>query len=293
MKLTHDAMLVSLKVSNWSGRRHDRDVSDEVAGIKGASRDAGRYNKQLLPKVAFAKLTKIASKARTEHYANTLPWDDKGSRLLTTANYETYTGIMTRLAEDMVRERTRFIEDWELNLEGARLELGAMFRLEDYPAKDHLPGKFSIRYRILPVPDVDHFLARLNQGETDRVKADMERHISDQLNVAVADLYQRLGDAVGHVAEKLDEDDEGKALVFRNSLVDNVRELVDVVPRLNIFGDDKLACLCEQVKAKIARFDADQLRPHHERFDPQARKQVKRDAAELREAFAGYFGGAS
>ena len=35
-------------------------------------------------------------------------------------------------------------------------------------------------------------------------------------------------------------------------MIENIRGLVDVVPRLNIFGDDRLARLCEQVKEKIA-----------------------------------------
>ena len=73
-------------------------------------------------------------------------------------------------------------------------------------------------------------------------------------------------------------------------MISNIRDLVDVVPRLNIFGDDELARLCEQVKEKIASVEPDALRPS-KTFDPAARAQVKRDADELAEKFAGYFGG--
>ena len=72
-------------------------------------------------------------------------------------------------------------------------------------------------------------------------------------------------------------------------MISNIRDLVDVVPRLNIFGDDELARLCEQVKEKIASVEPDALRPS-KTFDPAARAQVKRDADELAEKFAGYFG---
>ena len=71
-------------------------------------------------------------------------------------------------------------------------------------------------------------------------------------------------------------------------MIENIRELVDVVPRLNIFGDDDLARLCEQVKDKIASVDPDTLRPSRS-FDPVARTRVKRDADALMEQFAGYF----
>ena len=62
-----------------------------------------------------------------------------------------------------------------------------------------------------------------------------------------------------------------------------------MVPRLNIFGDDRLARLCEQVKEKIAGVEPDALRPSRS-FDPAARARVKRDADALTEQFAGYFG---
>ncbi|MDE0051528.1 MAG: hypothetical protein OXO52_17200, partial [Rhodospirillales bacterium] len=80
-----------------------------------------------------------------------------------------------------------------------------------------------------------------------------------------------------------------RPLVFRDTMISNIRDLVDVVPRLNIFGDDELASLCAQVKEKIASVEPDALRPS-KTFDPAARAQVKRDADALAEKFAGYFG---
>ena len=90
------------------------------------------------------------------------------------------------------------------------------------------------------------------------------------------------------VSDRLQEDENGKPLVFRNSMIENIRELVDVVPRLNLFGDDALAWLCEQVKEKIASVEPDALRPSRT-FDPATRARVKRDADALAEKFAGYF----
>ena len=94
MDLNRDAMLVGLHIAAWSGRLYDRQASDHVAVAHEANTSAGRYNKRLLPKAAFAALTATMSEARTNHYANSLPWDDKGARLLTVANYEHYTELM-------------------------------------------------------------------------------------------------------------------------------------------------------------------------------------------------------
>ena len=83
-------------------------------------------------------------------------------------------------------------------------------------------------------------------------EGDIERHIEEQLHDAVGDLYRCPAEAVERVSERLEEDENGKPLVFRDTMISNIRDLVDMVPRLNIFGDQWLALLCEQVKARIA-----------------------------------------
>ena len=288
MDLTRDAMLVSQRITAWSGRLYDREASDHVAVHHDASTSAGRYNKRLLPKTALAPLNATMSEARTRRYAQSLPWDDKGPRLLTVANYAHYTQVMDALRERLVRQRARFIEDFDDYVEQARLDLGKLFRIGDYPSKDQLRDRFSIRYRITPVPDADHFIARLASDDTDRVKRDIESRIEEQLHDAVGDLYRRLTEAVERVSERLNEDENGKPLVFRDTMISNLRDLVDVVPRLNIFADQRLARLCEEVKDRIAGVEPDSLRPSRT-FDPVARAQVKRDADALMEQFAGYF----
>ena len=288
MNLNDDAMLVNLRIAAWSGRLYDRQASDHVAASHDASFSAGRYNKRLLPKAAFAALTAVMSRARTIHYENTLPWDDQGSRLLTVANYEHYTELMDIMQEKVVRERSRFIQDYDDHVEQARADLGKLFRIEEYPSRESLQDKFGIRYRITPVPAADHFMAKLASDDTDKVRRDIERHVGEQLHDAVGDLYRRLGEAVERVSERLGEDGKGKPKIFRDSMIGNIRDLVDIVPRLNIFGDEGLASLCEQVKDRIAGVDPDTLRPSKV-YDPVVRRQVKRDADALKEQFAGYF----
>ena len=123
MDLNRDAMLAGLRITAWSGRLYDREASDHVAAHHDASASAGRYNKRLLPKAAFAALTATMSEARTKHYEHSLPWDDKGARLLTVANYAHYTELMNALRERVVRQRARFIEDYD-DYGGARAPAG-------------------------------------------------------------------------------------------------------------------------------------------------------------------------
>ena len=288
MDLTRDAMLVTLRIHHWSGKRYDRKASDHVAVHHDADADAGRYTKRLLPKAAFAALTKAVSAARTAHYDNTLPWDDQGKRLLSVDNFEDYTTVLDGCIEQMVHARTRFIEDYDFHVARARANLGRLFDPDDYPPKEALGRKFRVRYQVTPVEDAGHFLARLGADDAARVKRDIERDVEARIHDALGDLYRRLGSAVERVSERLGDGTDGKPLVFRNTMIEHLRALVDVVPRLNLFGDAHLARLCEEVKERIAAVEPDMLRPSRS-FDPGTRERVKRAAAELAPRFAGYF----
>ncbi len=152
MKLTHDAMLVSLRISAWSGRQYDHKASNQVAIHHDASANAGRYNKRLLPKSAFATITATMSAARTDHYANTLPWDDQGNRLLPVANYDHYTALFDQYRETIIRNRTRFIEDYDLNIAQAQLELGRLYNPDEYPTKEALQANSTSNTGFYPSP---------------------------------------------------------------------------------------------------------------------------------------------
>ena len=288
MDLNRDAMLVNLHIQQWSGRRYDRKASNQVAIDHDALTTAGRYNKLLLPAAAFGPLISTVSATRSAHYANTLPWDDEGSRLLTVANYDNYTARIDRLIEQMVIQRNAFCEEYVHNMQRARFELGRLFNESDYPDTDTVRRKFGISYKIKPIPASSHFIAALNEEDNHRIRRDIERQLESQLHDAMGDLYRRLGDAVERVRDRLGHDNDGKPNVFRDSLIGNIRDLVETVPRLNIFGDDRLAALCQEVKDRIGDVDPALLRPQAGVEGP-TRDRVRQDAARLAEQFAGYF----
>ena len=89
---------------------------------------------------------------------------------------------------------------------------------------------------MTPVEDAGHFLARLGADDAARVRRDIERDVEARIHDALGDLYRRLGHAVERVGERLGDGDDGKPLVFRNTMIEHLRALVDVVPRLNLFG---------------------------------------------------------
>ena len=88
MKLTDKALLVQLNVSQWTARKYDKKVTQQVADQYQAMVEAGRYNKSLLPLNDYlGNIHKLTTTIRTEYYKNTLPWGINGTQMLPSKNY--------------------------------------------------------------------------------------------------------------------------------------------------------------------------------------------------------------
>ena len=52
MSLSSSALLVSLTVKQWSARKYDKTVSEQVCETNEAKRGSGNFNKQLINKIS-------------------------------------------------------------------------------------------------------------------------------------------------------------------------------------------------------------------------------------------------
>ena len=202
--LSSRAMLCALSISMWSARKHDPDASQEIAQRHGAQADAGRYHKVLLPKAALAEIQKVVSDARQEHYFMTLPWDDNGYRVLPAAAYMDHTEKMRELSNRFTPTVYSLAQQfgWHL-VEEAKVRPGGLFRPEDYPTPDGLRSKFSFATKVMPLPDAADFRVTLGDEEKERIKRQITTAVEASLQVASRDLWQRLYEAVSHLAERL------------------------------------------------------------------------------------------
>ncbi len=245
--LTETAMLVRLSISQWTARKYDREVSSKAAEAYNANEKSGRYNKVLIAEEAIKKISEIVSEARDFHYKNTLPWTDDGARLLAATNYMQYTHKMRRYRSDFENEVASFIGNYDLYIQEARIHLNGMFRQKDYPTIVELPGKYEFNVAVDPLPSSADFRVAIKDSEIQALRADMEMRLYKAHNAAMKDLWDRLYKPVKHMAEKL-SDPEGK---FKDTLVSNVREIVDLLPRLNVMDDPTLEELRKDVENKL------------------------------------------
>jgi len=284
--LSRKAMLVSLKIGVWSASKFDKNVSDEVAQEKNASEDAGRYRKHLLPQFAkdgssLAKVKQAATAAREFHYDNTLPWSQDGSRILTKANYFQYVEKMRKFRIDFDTAVSVFMDEYPKAAEEARHFLGDMYRGGDYPNPAAMASNFKFDNIFLPFPDAQDFRVDITEDEVNEIKKTLKAKSAEAVTGAMRDAWNRLYEAVSHAAEKLSNPDD----IFRDSLIGNLTELCNVLPRLNITEDQYLDQMCTEVRSKLTAHTPKELRK-----DPALRNNVATDAAGIVNMMQSYMG---
>jgi hypothetical protein len=286
--LSSRVMLVQLSVSQWTARKLDRKVTDQVARENDAKRDVGRYNKVLVARGALAAIAAIVTDARQDHATYTLPWLQDGTRIMPVDAFKTYAAKMQGHRERMLAEVREFVASYDDYIAQARVDLGALFNAGDYPTAREVGQKFKFNVTALPMPNVSDFRVDLDKDTVAALQADMQADIQAAMGAAVKDVAERLYTVARAMSDKLTAyaPDLGKqGNPFRDSLVENVRELVSVLPMLNVTGDARLSKAIDDAREKLVRHDAQDLRE-----DEALRAETAQAAADIADAMAAFMG---
>lgn len=261
------AMLVSLNISQWTARRYDKTVSQEVEQ-KHAAKDAGRYNKLLIDKPALEPMEKIANAARQRHYALTMPWGDNGDRLLPGSMFMKFKGEMTQFEDQFRTVVDAFVRDYPTLRQQARQRLGTMYDPKDYP--DDVRSKFDFSLNFSNVPVANDFRVNLSADHVRLIKEDIARQQQDRHQKAVLDLWGRVKTVVTTIHNQTSDEDRR----IYDSSIEKARELVDLLPLMNIDNDPALNQAAEDVKALL-------VPPDRLRQDKQLRAKTAKAANDL------------
>jgi len=277
--LRDEAMIVRLSVSQWTARKFDKSVSRKIANDYAVDAEAGRYNKVLIAKEAIQDITQAVSAIRAFHYDNTLPWDDGGGRILPSANFLAYSKAMQKFRQRFEEAVKSFIGNYTEYREEARRRLNGMFNEADYPNHWEIKRKFGFSTDIDPIPSSADFRVTLQDRDMTRVQKQLEKRVKERVIEATRDLYIRLNGVVEKFAEKLADADA----IFRDSLIDNVVELVNLLPNLNVGNDPELEKIRKETQKKLCAFEPNTLRK-----DVKVRTKAAGDAKAILDKMSGY-----
>lgn len=255
--ITERAMLAAVHISIWTAIKHDRKVSREVAEQHGAYAGAGRYNKQLLREAErLESLRSLSGQIRQYFYKITLPWSDEGYRLLPAHFYFELTTEMREFEQSFAQQVEEFLAVYPSYIDQVRPELNGLFREEDYPSTEKLRNKFGVRLEVLPIPSGNDFRVTLSEEEQARVAREIDENVRQSLQKGTEDLWIRLKGVVAHMVERLNEPESR----FHASLVTNICELVELLPRLNVNQDADLNRFAGEIRDRLCGFTARDLK---------------------------------
>lgn len=281
MNLNDRALLVSLRIGSWSGRKLDKRVTREVAQSNGVTTSAGRYNKCLLPNCNL--LENIHGKdglVRTKFYENTLPWGLEGTFILPTSNY---LGFVTSFRKEKSEREAlvdRFVDEYPALKAKAQTALGPLYAWEDYPSQDAMRAKFYMELDVMPVPSTD-FRVQISSDELSRIQANVEERVKQAQASAMQDLWKRVYTKVEHIAQKLAD----PKAIFRDSMIDNARDLCELLPRLNFADDPQLEAMRQEIESKLLK------NPEMLRLHPEVRRDTAAEAKAIMDKMSAIMGG--
>jgi len=279
--LKNKALMVKLNRKKFNRNKTDKLMSEEICKLKKVTeKGAVRVNKSLFPKSVTQATNDIYSKAGKYYYRVSLPWDDQGYRLLSIDIYTEFTKKFKEFANNYRKEVAIFVESIQANVALARETLGDAFDINDYKFiapngsvdQEMLMNMFQLDLEWDVVSSGDDLRAVLTEADREAIAAQIDEQAMKKFSRAQEHIVTTLRDHVYAIHERLCKSEH----VFRDSLIGNLEELVDLIPKMNIAGDPAINEMAAEAKKHLTKWDPQTLRD-----DDQKRKEVSDSAKKI------------
>ena len=200
--------------------------------------------------------------------------------MLPTANYLSFMTEFRKERAEWNHLVNNFVANYDALQQDAKRILGNLYNSADYPSSIEIRQKFHMDMSVFPVPSTD-FRVSIASEELTRIQQDVERRVKEAEQTAMKEVWQRLYDRVKHMAEKLAD----PKAIFRDSMVENAREICAILPRLNFADDPNLEALRQEVEMGISNHHPDALRN-----DPDLRRDTAAQAKAIMDKMSVWMG---
>lgn len=269
------AMLVELNISVWTGRRQDKSLSAKSeADAHAKSGTFSTYKKLLGDCPELKAISDSAAAMRGLHIRNTMPWSDKGPRLLTTKRFFEYEPLITRAADEHEKLVSVFADDvYAVARADAFRALGEAYNPSDYPTTEAIRDKFRFSLTYSPVPDAADFRVDVGNDALRKLETQYsdfyQKRIEDATNDVVSRLTAEMERFVNQLAVNPEDGTKGK---LYQSTIDHVLSLATMAEEANFAGDPDITRVCARINdlldgsqaTAIKKSDADRAHLHRE-----------------------------
>lgn len=255
MSLHDKTMLISLTLAGIPSARADKQITADVLFQKNAQADAGRWVSRLWPKEAMEPIRAIDARIRALHYQKTLPWMDKGERILASRTFTAYMDEMRGLRMERETLVQGFLDHYEVWIDKARDMRGDAFNSAEYPNYWQAKKKFRFEIAAAPVPHSADFRVTLAAEEMDEIQASLDARVRNAELTARTDLYRRMAEPVARLVERLAEPDAR----FTASSLNALREIIAQLPEVNVLDDPEIEMLRQTIETQLCHLNPEQI----------------------------------
>lgn len=236
--------------------------------------------KNLIAKSYMKDLTSLHGELRSYISRKCLPASSmfrRGTYLIPTVTVEE---VYTKIEEFMTRQSDlvdKLVAVYEAAQEDAKQRLGPLYNPSDYPSKEDVKAAYSIKKKLVAFHTPTK-LKEISEAVWNKEVVGFKEDIALATDEIKMVLRAGLSEVTNHLVDKLSPSPDGKK-IFRNSLVENVKEFLEDFNSRNIVNDVELAALVEKAKACINGVDAKMLRD-----DVGTREKVKKDFTTIKDS---------
>ena len=269
--LAANFLAVTVSVKFWSGKVTDQEVSQEVISSKGASRNAGKFVKDLFVG-ADAELKEIARLqnsvrsivySRTAPLANNASGTQRGDRIVNALKSLELLREVKAPILDSKEAVQRLKAVYQLRVQEALSNLQALGNPSDYPTVDEIESRFGVTVDLAPLPKISDF-SRVNVPAA-LAKGLGELYASQEkarVDNALADIKGRLLGELQRMASMLGKHGAGEKTRLYDSLVTNLQDLVSLVRSMNVYQNPELDKLADKIEGMLLQHPVEVYRNH-------------------------------
>jgi len=259
------------------------NAAHRAVGIN--NKRAGYYRKFKIDRNDVRPILQVATAARQYHRRMTVPWDRGHYRLLPATLILKYTKTMKEFKHDFFAKVDDLVVRWPTVISNCRKRLGSTFKQQDYPDAKKVKDFYSFETHFKPVPQDDHFILQVEHSTLEELKEKFNQDEKKNIQDVVESLWHRLFDPVKRMSEILNEQPKGKKPKIFDTLVNNLEDIVMVLPDLNINNDPQLTEMTKRIGDELCKFTPGQLRK-----DAMARKTTANAAKKIEEDMSAIMG---
>ena len=258
------AMLVKFGVTIPTFRKGDRTATEELATNNGAERKRFNLTKSLIDCAEFKSLkTHVGDVRNNIYYAKTQPWDDKGPRLLTNANYFDFHEKMTYAIDQGKDLWDIFLGTYEHQRDVvAPKELGDLYDQSQYPSLSDLQmGGFNMSLDYSGIAEAGDFRCDIGTEATESVRSQMQSSNDARIQGAMKDLWTQLHDQIQKFIKNLATDETtGKRGKISDGIFDRLVDLTDMLHTCNITQDPDMDAMRRKLSVTLDSVSTDAIR---------------------------------